>query len=584
MIFGLSGCSGKKTENTQKITSAPQIDRLVGGTTTEAETTTEDTLATTTESEPTETEAVNYEGILVQSVHVGDRYFWKSTGTYMCDVFTVNLDYIDPQTGDITHFKTFSSENTHSCSYQYAVSQNVKEARLSFNADFSAMIASLTEDDGAEHIGWIDEDGAFFDVSEKITHKSDFGAITKHSQPCFWGNYMYFCDQTDSVERIKRVPLDNLQESAVEVMWEGDGYEHTSVYPKPDGSLPEQTNSVHWYEYPTADAKYGATVNNFGGWLNSYEYVSADNGKIVIYSLEGFTGSQDLLNWYSKKTPIVPDVNGRASCNPVLSPDGKQVAFVSQVNTTTELFIVDVTGGNPVKVNTDYDFSSVSSIGTPVALIGWHNEEGKSFEFSESGTEQTTEGTTQNDNQDFGEVTTVSGFIKLADSCLGKTQEETVNILSQSLGFGEFVVQKSSSDAGDGREYYYYSSFEKAPSLDNIVFFHIDLTILNGCVSEISIGTFKVAEGVSFDYSTYTPDELEGFSKEIKTSILSEYGDAHEAPSAQYLNAKRGEALEWTNQNGRLITMIWGEGLWGSSEWESGDDFNDLSLYISLPS
>ena len=148
MVFELASCAKEEKKSTREITVAAYNDFPT--------TVNSSDDYTTTETEPSETETVNYEGILVQSLHTGDRYKWKSTGTYKCDAFTVNLDFIDPETGAITHFKTFSSEQTHSCGYYYSVSDNVNEARTQFNADYSAMVAILTKDDGAEHIGWID--------------------------------------------------------------------------------------------------------------------------------------------------------------------------------------------------------------------------------------------------------------------------------------------------------------------------------------------------------------------------------------------------------------------------------------------
>ena len=58
------------------------------------------------------------------------------------------------------------------------------------------------------------------------------------------------------------------------------------------------------------------------------------------------------------------------SANPRVSPDGSEVAFLSQLkegseeNQNIELFIVPVGGGDPTKVNTNYDF-------TESALIDW---------------------------------------------------------------------------------------------------------------------------------------------------------------------------------------------------------------------
>lgn len=67
------------------------------------------------------------------------------------------------------------------------------------------------------------------------------------------------------------------------------------------------------------------------------------------------------MDWYSEKTPLTPDIKGRECRNAVVSPDKSEVAFLSSLTTGTDtnyyLFTIPVDGGNPVKVQTDYQFN-----------------------------------------------------------------------------------------------------------------------------------------------------------------------------------------------------------------------------------
>lgn len=292
-------------------------------------------------------------------VEPGETRNWDSTGTYAMTTFTVNLDSIDPNTGAVRHLKTFSSKDTHSCSSALDGMKSTKRrALMDFSADFSKMAAILTLEDGSEHVGWIDENGIFTDVSQKVTPDAgDFGALTKHANPCFGpNNYFYFRDNTDSDSLIKRVSLDNLTPSAVETMAKGNNF----IYPLPDGNI-----SSYCWDYYDETMTYPARwdYDFMTDWISSNECVgkhrTQDKDMIYKYTLSGV---EDIFDkWYSELTPLVPSIKGRTNWNPIVSPDKSKVAFLSKLTTGTDqlpyLYIVPINGGNPVKVVTDYAFN-----------------------------------------------------------------------------------------------------------------------------------------------------------------------------------------------------------------------------------
>lgn len=290
------------------------------------------------------------------------KYNWASTGTYKCTPFTVSLDCINPDTGEVQHLRTFSSEDTLSCSLaQNGLGRNAVLARMHFNSDFTQLTATLTLEDGSVHVGWIDESGKFTDVSAKVTvDAGDFGALTKHSNPCFGpGGYFYFRDSTNSNVQDKRVPLNNLTASAVEtVVEDAKIFGNPPLHILPDGTVGEAEN--FWWYYYDKNMEYPAYRGDFSDWISPSECVGTDDGMIYKYTLSG--DDDNLDSWYSDKTELVPNIKGRINGNPAVSPDGTKVAFLSELNDGTDrrpyLYIVPVAGGNPVKVSTNYMFDN----------------------------------------------------------------------------------------------------------------------------------------------------------------------------------------------------------------------------------
>lgn len=298
---------------------------------------------------------VEPEGIIVLRYINGSNRTWNSTGTYAMTTFTVKLDCIDPDTGKVSNLRTFSSEDTGSCSVGLnALGTNVTQSLMHFNSDLTQMTATLTLEDGSVHVGWIDESGRFTDVSARITADAgDFGALTKHSNPCFGpGGYFYFRDVTNANVQDKRVPLNSLTASAVETL--NDRARTSYLVPRPDGTTDE-----HSYYYYDENMEYPTHNGIFYDWISPFECVGVnDYGQLYRYTLSGKTSP----SYYTEKTLLVPDIKGRRNRDPVVSPDGTEVAFLSALTTGTDsspyLYIVPSEGGDPVKVATDYVFDN----------------------------------------------------------------------------------------------------------------------------------------------------------------------------------------------------------------------------------
>lgn len=364
MAFMLAGCGGSDKESTKD----SQTDA-----TTEISIMEEDEYYDDTydeEATEKEGEADSYDkGLLIAS---WERGGWN--GSY--STFTVNLDIIDPDTGDVKHFRTFSTEDTQSCSEaQFSFGGSTTEALMSFSNDFSKMAAKNTMADGAQHVGWINQDGSFTDASEMVSMQTEFSAITNHSFPRFFDNYLYYTDDSNNDLEGKRVPIDNLSPEAVETMIEDATYPASISHPLPDGSVTDSQRAD--YEYYDSKLRYVANSNFFTDWISEKECIGDDDKMIYKYILND--DQSDSYHWYTKKIPLIPDVKGRVNWCGVVSPDCKNVAFLSRLTTETDgsakLFLVSIDGGDPVEINTDYwfpsDFSSAGIAAYQFGIIDW---------------------------------------------------------------------------------------------------------------------------------------------------------------------------------------------------------------------
>lgn len=317
--------------------------------------------------------ARNASGIVVAKIVLGQQRIWNSTGTFHSTPFTLYLDVINPNTGDVSNFKTFSSMETYSCSpgcYSMLlgmltvieIKSDTSVTRNYFNSDFTKMIATLTMEDGAVHVGWIDENGQFTDVSAKISHSSEFSGLTIHLKPCFYNDYLYFMDFTNDNVQIKRVPIDSLSEASVDILVDNVHYRGVPIYiyPYPDGSVVDNGNAMQ--EFSDESMNYVAKSNIFNDWISTTEFVGTDGDMIYKYVLGD-----------DERTALVPEIKDRRNWNAVVSPDGDKVAFLSKLTggTDTSLFIVSINGGEPIKVNTSYDLSNPDDDINLVALFDW---------------------------------------------------------------------------------------------------------------------------------------------------------------------------------------------------------------------
>ena len=138
-----------------------------------------------------------------------------------------------------------------------------------------------------------------------------------------------------------------------------------------DGSV---SNSIYFYDYYMEDGKYAAPLSVVGGWITDKECIGGKEGMIYRFHLN--EDQSDLIfNWEDERLPLIPSVRERKNWNPVLSPEGERVAFLSALETgdkAVKLFTVSVDGGEPEKVETSYFFPENYSDSTiAVEILDW---------------------------------------------------------------------------------------------------------------------------------------------------------------------------------------------------------------------
>lgn len=382
LIFALllTGC-GTATPKQDSVAIAPTTERITEPATnaptteepiTEAPTTVEPTTEKVIENKPVDISTLH--GILVYSQDQisGKTYNFAGTNVKLCTDFTVSIDLID-EDGNVTNVRKFTNEKTKSCNLADLGGFSVQRLYQKFNSDLTKLVAKKELDNGEMHVGWIDLNGKFTDVSALVTEINDFSPLTIHETTGFGpDNYFYFADCSEdgadkySPNRVmKRVPIDNLVPEAVEVVL--DKYSYNNAYIAPDGSID--------FSYQYFDATLSCPVSTIYSydWLDVdtavYAYTAHPQNPVVISTYDGTKNLRNVID----EIVIVDEVSGRLNTTPVFSPDKSRVAFLSGLTTekggTSSLYYVSVEGGTPTKINTNFLFGTPNN--NRIFLMDW---------------------------------------------------------------------------------------------------------------------------------------------------------------------------------------------------------------------
>lgn len=187
-----------------------------------------------------------------------------------------------------------------------------------FSSDYSKMaMTKVLVSTGEVRAGWIDTDGNFFDVTETVgvTPKSDFDDSRYFYAVGFTPDDLFvYYEYTSGNEYIPYyVAVDELSGTQ-----QGDPFEEAYLI------------------------RFNTTIMNnvrLSDWIDETHFL-ADSGS-VCYIVDTET---------KESNKYIPG-DSRTNWNGVASPDASQIAFLSQIGTTADIYITSIDGGEPVKVD-----------------------------------------------------------------------------------------------------------------------------------------------------------------------------------------------------------------------------------------
>lgn len=251
---------------------------------------------------------------------------------------------LDPETGETKLVRSFPIEHLENAIGGYEPWWIY--TKHGFDENLERFAIDISQSDNIHHhVGWVDQEGNYTDVTELVTvDQGDFSGHIDQFDGCFGpGGYFYYYD--GSWDNIRRVQVDDLRPEAVE---EIDA--HLSL--RVDGSIHVRSNSYYDTSWKSmTDSRY--MVDNTA-WIDSQSYVGIQEYSYHQWTLKRISAADGSV------TEIIPEIKDRWSYNPVVSPDGTQIAFLSSLqrseDTHSYIFVVPAEGGSPRKLETDVWF------------------------------------------------------------------------------------------------------------------------------------------------------------------------------------------------------------------------------------
>lgn len=231
--------------------------------------------------------------------------------------------------------------------------------------EFYQKACIVFKDGGSQHVGWIDTDGNITDVSKLyIGEKTDdFYGNEKHTCPKFdRSGYFYFLDAYNRT--VIRVCVDDVDKSKFEVVATDIADEFCFIK---DGVI------------GIGDCNYNSQgdkdIKRSDIWLTDDEYISSTNEFPVCLATK--PGNYGAINIQYN---ILSAVEGRVNESPVLSPDRKEIAFLSylQGENIVNLFTVSIAPDQkPIKVDADLEMKIYENTNshTSYLICEWRGEE-----------------------------------------------------------------------------------------------------------------------------------------------------------------------------------------------------------------
>ena len=297
----------------------------------------------------------------------------------------IQITAIDPVSGDITAIRNFEKSDINNKFDSVLHSGRALSDQQLFDENYSKLaVDTLRDREGNQHVGWLDTNGEYTDVTELVDDYDggDFGGIHAQKNGRFGRDgYFYYLD-TD--KGACRVPINHLSPEnveKVEIINLKEEDDETNIikrydpifYIEPNGSiwLPHSQSAVYFSD--ASMTKY-VGENNILYWIDNEKCLGSDNGQLLIKNAYDGT-PQSSLDWSSPDggEKFIPEVEDRRNCFPVVSPQKDEAAFLSYFRGTfsdAELFVIPIVGGEPRLVDTEYVFERITDV-PKSKLLDW---------------------------------------------------------------------------------------------------------------------------------------------------------------------------------------------------------------------
>lgn len=260
-------------------------------------------------------------------------------------ITSVSISCLDVETGKKQLLSTFPYETTLLSDGYYATRKEW------FNNDYSLMACTkAVGDSGETHAGWIDTNGTFFDVTEALglQSKNAFSNPAHYQAIGFTEDgYFAYCEiPTEAVLKSEckyyYLPLSTISKDAI---IEGLPFPNSEPYGlRGSEDLTNYTGSLYTSCYKVTD------------WIDEQTCI------VNIDATYSATTSTIINITTQEQSDYIP-ASSRSNWNGVLSPNKDRIAFMSSSDGTTppDVFIISISGGEPIKISSDIAFANQDS-------------------------------------------------------------------------------------------------------------------------------------------------------------------------------------------------------------------------------
>ncbi|MCF0239080.1 MAG: hypothetical protein HUJ62_01295, partial [Streptococcus gallolyticus] len=244
----------------------------------------------------------------------------------------IKVNLMNPDTGEVNTISTFP--RIINDAYEIGTAGGVSYSeRARFNPDYTLITATKSnpKTDNSTHIGYVDKNGNFTDVTEKVTPKSDFSQPPKQSSLGFdqKGEYFYFKSESTysyGLNGTYKVPINNVSKDSLQKVENYQG----QIYP--DGSVAVDGKVA-------SDSTLTCFAPHFGLNLQEWSkdkktYLALDNDNPPVISLYRGDTLEHLGISHSTSEEchirdLIPKVKKRVIRSPIFSADEQTVLFIS---------------------------------------------------------------------------------------------------------------------------------------------------------------------------------------------------------------------------------------------------------------